>query len=245
MMIISLLLLQVLIFAALIITLRRMLTRNIVSATRHLDELNQNYTKKEEEANRQLEEARGKVQDMMAKAAEEVENLKIRIVRESNNEADEVLKKARAKSDEIIEQADRTRQHLLSEIDEKIANEAIDRACELIHHTLPEQFKRDAHSQRVEELIRDGFAQLEGVRLPPDAGDIKIVSAFVLNDAQRKSLSGKLKEVLKRDIKVKEEIDPKIITGIIINIGSLVLDGSLKNKIQEEARKARHGADRQ
>jgi len=31
-------------------------------------------------------------------------------------------------------------------------------------------------------------------------------------------------------------VDPKVVAGIVITIGSLVLDGSFKNKIQEKAR---------
>ena len=196
MLMVSLIVLQILIFAGLIAILKRILTQNVVSATKHLDELNQNYTKKEEEATRRLEEAKQKAQDIVAKATEESESLKAKIIKESNNEGDEIVKEARAKSDEIIQQADKARQLLLSEIDERIASEAINRACELIQYTLPEQFKRDAHSQWVEELIKNGFTQLERLHIPLDIREIKIVSAFSLNDTQRKVLSKKLKEVL-------------------------------------------------
>jgi len=52
-------------------------------------------------------------------------------------------------------------------------------------------------------------------------------------------LSKKLKSLLSTDIPIKEEVDPRIVAGMVIHIGSLVLDGSLKNKIQEKARDAR------
>lgn len=220
-----------------------MLTQNVVSATKHLDELNQDYTKKEEEATRQLEEAKQKAQEIVSKATEEAENLKGRIIKESNNEGDNIVKEARVKSDEIVQQADRARQRLLSEVDNRVASEAINRACELIQHALPEQFKRDAHLQWVEELIASGFTKLERLRIPADIREIKIVSAFKLNEVQHKALSKKLKETLGREIALKEENDPKIVAGIIISIGSLVLDGSLKNKIQEQAQNVKRTTD--
>ncbi len=46
MLIVSLIVLQVLIFGGLILVLRKILTQNVVLATKHLDELNQDYTKK-------------------------------------------------------------------------------------------------------------------------------------------------------------------------------------------------------
>jgi len=243
MLIVSLILFQVLFFAGLIFMLKRMLTQNVASATKHLDELNQDYTKKEEKATRQLEDAGKKAQEIIAKATEEAENLKGRIIKESNNEGDEIVKEARAKSDEIVQQADKVRQRLISEIEERVVNEAINRACELIQHTLPEQLKRDTHSQWVEELIANGFAKLERLRIPPDIREVKIVSAFKLNEIQHKAISKKLKDALGHEAALKEEVDSKIVAGLVINIGSIVLDGSLKNKIQEEAKNAKHAAN--
>jgi F-type H+-transporting ATPase subunit delta len=95
------------------------------------------------------------------------------------------------------------------------------------------------HAHWVEELIEEGFNQLEHLRMPEDLREVKITSAFPLTEGQRKSLVKKLKEVLVKDITLKEEVEPKIVSGFIITIGSLVLDGSLKNKIQERARSDR------
>ena len=47
--------------------------------------------------------------------------------------------------------------------------------------------------------------------------------------------SKKLEQLLDRRIALKEEVNPEIVAGIIINIGSVVLDGSLRNKIKEQA----------
>lgn len=242
MLMISLIILQVLIFGALIFILRRILTQNVVSATKHLEELNQDYTKKEVEATRQLEEAGRQAQEIIAKAKEEAENLRMKIIKESNHEGDEIVKEARAKSDDIMKQADKARQLLLSEVDDRVANEAINRACELVQYSLPEKLKRDAHLQWVEELIESGFTQLERLRIPQDTQEVKIVSAFKLNEIQHKAIARKLKDALGREATLKEEVDPKIVAGIVISIGSLVLDGSLKNKIQEQAKNAKYSS---
>jgi F-type H+-transporting ATPase subunit delta len=90
----------------------------------------------------------------------------------------------------------------------------------------------------MEELLEGGFSQFERLKIPPGVGEIKITSAFPLNDGQRKNLVKKLKDALNRDITLKEEVNPKIVAGFVVTIGSLVLDGSLRNKIQEKARNA-------
>lgn len=236
MLIVSFIVITVVIFGALILVLRGMLNQNVSLATRHLDELNDDYIKKEADLKRQMDEMRQKAEEIVRKAQEEAQQAKAQLLKEAESQRNKLLQDTHAQTEALIQQADKSRQLLLDEIKDRIAKEAIDKACELIQETLPEEFKLKVHEHWMEDLINNGFSQFERIKVPDDIKDVKIISAFALNEMQRKSLAKSLGEVLKRDIVLKEEIDPKIVAGFLINIDSLVLDGSLKNKIQERAR---------
>lgn len=236
MLIVSLIVFEVLIFAGLIFMFRRILNQNVISATKHLDDLNQDYVKKEEEVERRLQEAKQQSQEILAKAQNEADELKVQINKEVQDEKDKLLKQARIRAEEMIEQADKARRQLLTEIEDRISKEAVNKSCELLHDVLPEEFKQIVHKQWVDDLIENGFSQVERLHIPPDIGEAKIVSAFALSDEHRKKLSRKLKDALGHEVVLKEELNPKVVAGLIITLGSLVLDGSLKNKIQEKAR---------
>lgn len=236
--IVSLVFVLIVIFVVMIVVLRKIMTQNVVSATKHLDELGQEYTKKEEEISRQLGEMQLKSQEIINKAQEEVQALKAQVTQEAETERSKIVEQARTQANEIIQQADKSRQSLLDEIDKRIAKEASDKACELIQETLPEQLKQEVHAHWLRELIDDGFSQLERLHIPKDISEVRIASAFTLSQQQREILSKRLKGILGYDVSLKEEIDPKLVAGIVINIGSLVLDGSLKNKIQERVNSA-------
>lgn len=235
MLIISLVLSQIVIFVGLIYFFKRILSKNVISATKHLEELSLEYSRKEKEVDRQLEEARHKSEELLSKAREEAEAEKARIIKAAEEEKDRALKSARSESEKIIQQADRSRELLISEIEEKIAKGAVDKACELIQNTVPEKFKQDVHSHWVKELIEDGFNRLESLQVPEDIQEVRVISAFSLSGDEGKNLSKKLKELFGREIRLKEEVDSKIVVGIIVAIGSLVLDGSLRNRIKEQA----------
>ncbi len=239
MLIASIIALQVIIFVGLIVMFRRIMTQNVVLATRHIDELSQEYTKKEDEVNRQRDEIRQKSQEIVTRAQEEAATLKEQTLREAEQEKDKILKQARHQSDELIQQADRSRQLLIAEIDKRIEIEAIAKACELVQDTLPGHFMHGAHSHWVEDLVEHGFQQIERLRIPEEVQDVHVVSAFPLTDPQREKLLKRLKGILGRDLALKERVDTKMVAGLVISIGSLVLDGSLKNKIQERAKSAR------
>lgn len=240
MLIISLILFQLIVFVGLIFFFKRILSQNVTSATKHLEELNQDYARKDNEVTKRLGEAQQKSEDMLVKARQEADSEKEKIIKEAWAQRDKILNHARNQSDEIIQQAENSRRLLISELEERISKETINKACELIQHTLPEQFKKDVHLHWTEELIEDSFNQLDKLQIPEDINEVKITSAFPLSDEQRKRLSKRLKQLLSRDVKYNEETDSKIVAGLIVSIGSLVLDGSLKNRIQEQARSIEH-----
>lgn len=236
MLIAALIFLLLLVFAVLIFVFRKVMTQNVTLATQHLEELNQDYTRKEQEVNRQLDEAKVKSQEIIALATQEAEKLKLDIIQNAEKERDNIVNQARTQSEEIIQQADKSRQQLIGELEQRIAKEAVNKACELIQDTLPEQFKQDVHAHWIDDLLEEGFTKLERLHIPDDLREVKVTSAFSLSEEQRKNLAKKLKTTLGREVTFKEEVNPKVVAGLIITIGSLVLDGSLKNRIQEKAR---------
>jgi len=240
MLVFSLVFFQVIIFAVLIVVFRRILNSNVMSATKHLDDLSREYDKKDKEITRRLEEAKKKSEEIIAKARIESEKQKERIVKDAQLEMDRMLKQARTQSEEIIQQADKSRNRLIAEINERIAKEAINKACELIQSTLPLELKQGVHTQWTEELISQSFDQLKNLQIPRDVQDVRVITAFPLSETQRKNLGRNLKQLLNREVKIQEETDTTIVAGIIVMVGSLVLDGSLKNKIQEQAKLIEH-----
>lgn len=238
MLIISLIVLQVVIFAGLIFMLKHIITKNVISATQHLERLDHEYSKKEDGVDRRLQEVEKKSQDILENAKEEAEKLKDQITKEAETEKGNMLKDARIQSDEIIEQADRSKELLISEINERISRQATEKACELIQDALPDKFKEDIHREWIEELVRDGFSQLENLDVSEDIKEAKIISGFPINEKELKMISEKIKSALGRDISIVEETDPKLVAGIVVSIGGLVLDGSLRNKIREKTKSA-------
>jgi F-type H+-transporting ATPase subunit delta len=65
--------------------------------------------------------------------------------------------------------------------------------------------------------------------------DVEVVSATELNEAQRSRLTGALKKRLQREVRLHVSVDPKLIGGAIVRAGDLVIDGSLKARLDRLA----------
>jgi F-type H+-transporting ATPase subunit delta len=62
--------------------------------------------------------------------------------------------------------------------------------------------------------------------------DVQVTSAAALDDAQRRRLTEALKKRLKREVRLTCDVDPSLIGGAIVRSGDLVIDGSLKARLE-------------
>jgi F-type H+-transporting ATPase subunit delta len=63
--------------------------------------------------------------------------------------------------------------------------------------------------------------------------DVDVVSAFTISDAAQQSLSAALKAKLQREVKLSTRIDQSLIGGVVIRAGDLVLDSSIRGKLNK------------
>lgn len=65
--------------------------------------------------------------------------------------------------------------------------------------------------------------------------DVRVVSAYPLETDQQTLLATALKQRLGREIAITTEADPTLLAGVRIYAGDLVIDGSLKSRLQQLA----------
>ncbi|MDZ7788289.1 MAG: ATP synthase F1 subunit delta [Halofilum sp. (in: g-proteobacteria)] len=70
--------------------------------------------------------------------------------------------------------------------------------------------------------------------------DASITSAAELDEGQRERVSASLKKRLDREIRLHCEVDPSLIGGAVIRAGDLVIDGSLKGRLERLTSRLAH-----
>jgi F-type H+-transporting ATPase subunit delta len=64
---------------------------------------------------------------------------------------------------------------------------------------------------------------------------VHVISAFALKPAQEKQLAESLKKKLGREVSITSEKDPELIGGVHIRAGDMVIDGSVRGRLQQLA----------
>ncbi len=65
--------------------------------------------------------------------------------------------------------------------------------------------------------------------------DVEVVSAVKLDAAQTDKLSAALAKRLKRNVRMKNSVDATLLGGAVLRAGDLVIDGSLKGRLERLA----------
>lgn len=240
--IVSFIILQGFIFAGMVFFLRKIFSRNVTSATSHLEKISADYARKEEEIKKQYEEAKLKSQEIVSSAEKQLQAQREQFLKEAQEEKKRILDNAQNKADEMLRQADGACQALLKEMQWKIDEKALLKAAELLKVVLPEGIRYEIHKKWLEDLITNGLAQLDRLKITDGVTTASIVTAFNLHSHQRDSLQAAISAKLGRQVTLVEKTDPGIIAGLVITVGSLVFDGSLMFKIQEAVRGERSGS---
>lgn len=72
--------------------------------------------------------------------------------------------------------------------------------------------------------------------LHEQAVDVDLTTAFALDDASQERLAQVLSEKLARKVNVQSQVDKSLLAGVIIKAGDLVIDGSMRGRLEKLAK---------
>jgi F-type H+-transporting ATPase subunit delta len=78
--------------------------------------------------------------------------------------------------------------------------------------------------------IADRFEELKAEAA--NVADVEVTSAVELDHAQRERLAGALRARLRRDVRLHCTVDPSLIGGAVVRSGDMLIDGSLRNRLE-------------
>jgi F-type H+-transporting ATPase subunit delta len=100
----------------------------------------------------------------------------------------------------------------------------------------------DAHGQALLRLLTENgrldflpeiatrFQELEAENR--NVADVEVTSATSLDGRQQERLADALRKRLRRDVRLHCSVDPALLGGAVVRSGDLLIDGSLKGKLQ-------------
>lgn len=224
--------LQLSVFIGLIVALRLLFYRHLRSAMQRLQTLHEETMVKEAQLNEELARARKERAAEVEKGREEATALLEAAQRSADTLRMNAEEQAKQDNQKLLtkgkEDVEKIRANLSSEIEAR----AIAFSLQMIRYTLTQRAHEDFQQHIVEDLIHE-IEAVEQERFSITTTTATVTSSAPLTtDAQhrlRRVLSGKLGT----DITLDARVDPALITGLVVQLGALVIDGSLSNKLRK------------
>lgn len=218
-------------FVGIFFLLRYLFSRDLNTALIRLNTLHEENLVKEQQLTDELRRAKEEG-DAQIKRAKEEASL---IIEDSRNEGVKLRmnmeEAAKVRVDKIIAdgniEAERTREKYIKETEAH----SLDLAVKLVGHLLSEKDNESLQQELISEIISE-ISKLPKEQFSIASDRVKVSSSHSLQKEQKEKLQFVLKEKTGTDMIFEETLKKDLIGGLIVEIGGLIIDGTLKNKLQ-------------
>ena len=232
MMIFQFLIVQSIFFGVLIFILKKVLVSDTEGAMNRLNRDTEKVRAQQKELKEKIKQAAEELEKRKAESEALVHKMKEEAEEKAKEERETFLNKARQEAEEIINKAQRAKDDIRKNIEKEMDMKTVDFTVLILTEVLSQQTKKALNEQTFAEFLQ----RLEGVdmdMIAPEVDSAEIVTALAIEETNKNQIADILKKKLKRPIKVNALLDPKVVSGVILQFGGLKLDGSLQSAIRD------------
>ena len=239
---IYLILAQVAVFVVLAMGMRQLLLSDTSKATTKLREAEADLSRKEEAVRKRIEDNESEFRRKSGEAQEALARTKETMEKDVARSRDTLLEEARKERDRIIDEAVRNKEKLRQEMIREAQHKTLELAGQVYEMVFSAEVGRILDHAFLDELLA-ALEEMDSSSITVSAKVIEVMGSHPLDPAQRERLKEIVGRKFEAQLEVRETTVPELIAGVKIKLGSLEIDGSLRNRFEEaiEQLKSEHG----
>ena len=233
-MLIQLLILQIVTFVGIIFLLRFLFSRHLNSALTRLNALHEENLAKEEELNEELRRAKEESQAQIQQGKLEAEQIMEEAIKEANRMRLNMEEQAKKQVEKIIIDGHADAEKLKVTLVNDTRAKSVELASQIIAELLTETDKITLQYELANEIIAE-IARLDKSQFSMPSPNATVTSSFPLLERQVVELKKMLSEKIGQTVELTQKTDLGLIGGLTVETGGMLIDGTLKNKLQKIA----------
>jgi F0F1-type ATP synthase membrane subunit b/b' len=228
----QIIIIQVVTFICLIVVLRMIFYRQLNTALVRLKGLHEENIKKEEQLKKELDVIKKQRDVELSMAKEEA----ARLIKDAREKAERLggdsQHQAQQHIRQMLEQSKQKLQAMENELNAQFERQVIQMSEKLFSLVFSGRSRQGLQRVLILELI-DEIAALPAERFPRQVGVVQVRCGCPLSEDERSLLKGVLSEKTGGQVELSEQPEETMIAGLIMQLGPLTLDGSLKNRLDK------------
>ncbi|MFH1790836.1 MAG: F0F1 ATP synthase subunit delta [Candidatus Omnitrophota bacterium] len=233
-MLIKLIIIQTILFGAVIFFLRKMTVGDTDSAVSRLNESYSDMNKKKEELVARMHEIENEYNMKKQEAEKIVSQMRDEADKEIVKKKDETFKKAKEEAERIVADAMSAKEKVREDIRKEEEMRMVDYCADLYRRLFGDSVQDSVDAVLVEDFIAE-LNNMDMTKTSPDIKEAEIVARRELGAKEKEAIAVVMQEKLGRKIELKTAVDENVLGGLMIKFGSLVLDNSIRGKLSEAA----------
>lgn len=223
---------HIFVLAILIIVIKRLLLNDTVRAVKRIQAVEAEVRKKEESIRLEIEEHEKAFAKQKIEAEQDVQKHKGQTEKELTRMRDQMLTDAKTEAERLLEQARKKEQKLRQQIEAEMEQKAVGYGGEVFKLVFGDRVDAALNKQFIEELL-DALNEVDGDSIQIDASEGEVTTSQAMEADQKRRLEELLGSKFNDRIQLNERIDPDLLSGLVLKLGSLEIDGSLRNRFDE------------
>jgi F-type H+-transporting ATPase subunit b len=238
-MLFQLVVVQVVTFIAIVFVLRKLLYSESSKEAIRLRKLKEETALKHRELQQKIDEAEDAYKEKIAEAEAKARAFYIKAETEAEELKKEILEKAKEDAEQIVKSAFNAKEKMREEIVEEMRRKAPLLASRIFKGVLSPEVQQMAHRELVRDVI-DKIRKTDKTAFKSKVDKGEIISAYPLSKNDRLVIESLIHDSLGYQIPLYEQEDSQLAAGILIKLGTILIDGSLNNRLKQVERELEH-----
>jgi F0F1-type ATP synthase delta subunit len=235
---------HVVILVVVIVVIKRLLLSDTARAVSRVKQVETEVRKREQGIREEIAEHEKEFEKKKEESRKQLDKEKEEAQKKVAEERDRIIAEANQEKEKIIEDAKSNRRKMEEQLKQEMKEQSVDYAGELFNLVFSENVTPEIDKKFMDELL-GALEEVDAANITVSSDEAEFKTAHPLDPEQKQRLEKMLKEKFNVDVEVKEDVDDSLIGGMIFKLGSLQIDGSLKNRFEEaveQVKKEAHAA---
>lgn len=228
--IVEFIIVQTIVFLGVLYVLRRIMIRDTASAVNRLRIADEENANRLAEMKKRIAEAEDEFRRRSTELDEALATQREEAMRQLEEEKKRALALSREEGERILDTAKGRAEKIDHEIEHEVRTHAVVIVGTAVRQVFSERLRGALNDQLVDELLEEMAAADIGY-LPEEIREVEIILPYAPAADLKKKIKAILEKKLTRKIEVRETVRQEIGGGMILRLGSLVMDGSLEGKV--------------
>jgi len=223
---------QVITFACLVFVLIKIMYSTSFSEIKRMKRLSEENAKKTQELNDKIAEAEKQYREKIDEAQKEANKIRSQAKEEAQRLKEGALSDAKAEADKILKQALNSKEKIKEELESQLQQKSLLQSLSMIAQVLNSKQMTALHQVFVAQIIKD-IQEIDVSRFKIDVNHALLIQAHEIDPSQREKIISVLSAKTGKNIVLQTIVDESLIAGIVIKMKNLVIDASLRGKLNE------------